>query len=569
MEVVGAENTQWTPEDRELVEAVARQVATQVENLRLLAQSDHYRTEAEQAMRRVTREGWNEYTQRTELRTGYVYMDDAVLPETTAPALASPVMQPLSVRGESIGEVAVEAEEAELPLDAQRILAAVADQLSAHIENLRLTERTENALTMTQRLYQVTSRINAAGNWNEVLNAVGDNLRLPGINRLVMFEHEVNAETNELIATTAVAGWYSGEGAPLGPLPRRYEGAVFNVFKLMLSPTPIFFNDLDTDPRVDPNTLEASRRLQVRAVATLPLRVAGRMVGTLLLQSEQPRTFTEAELEPFLAVVDTLAVALDNLRLTRQTQAALAETEKLYVSNARLSAATTLDEALQAAAQPGITLGADSARLFIMNLNVAGQPEAITLAAAWQRVGDPLIPVGARFNLADFAYSQVWLADKYNPLLIENANTDSRLDPAARAIYLQSQTVGSVLLPLTVDNRWVGLVLVNWAEPHKFTEADQRLYRTLAGQAAVVVNNRLLFEEAQRRARREALINTITQKIQNTASIETALQTAIQEVGLALKAQQTRVEFGVSGQPGDVKPNGAPANGGARTRSTL
>jgi GAF domain-containing protein len=289
----------------------------------------------------------------------------------------------------------------------------------------------------------------------------------------------------------------------------------------------------------------------------------------LLLQSEQPRTFTEAELEPFLAVVDTLAVALDNLRLTRQTQAALAETEKLYVSNARLSAATTLDEALQAAAQPGITLGADSARLFIMNLNAAGQPEAITLAAAWQRVGDPLIPVGARFNLADFAYSQVWLADKYNPLLIENANTDSRLDPAARAIYLQSQTVGSVLLPLTVDNRWVGLVLVNWAEPHKFTEADQRLYRTLAGQAAVVVNNRLLFEEAQRRARREALINTITQKIQNTASIETALQTAIQEVGLALKAQQTRVEFGVSGQPGDVKPNGAPANGGARTRSTL
>ena len=45
----------------ELVNTVARQVAQQIENLRLLDSAERYRAEAEQASRRLTREGWKDY----------------------------------------------------------------------------------------------------------------------------------------------------------------------------------------------------------------------------------------------------------------------------------------------------------------------------------------------------------------------------------------------------------------------------------------------------------------------------------------------------------------------------
>ena len=46
----------------ELINTVARQVAQQIENLRLLDSAERYRAEAEQASRRITREGWKDYT---------------------------------------------------------------------------------------------------------------------------------------------------------------------------------------------------------------------------------------------------------------------------------------------------------------------------------------------------------------------------------------------------------------------------------------------------------------------------------------------------------------------------
>ena len=44
-----------------LVKSIADRVAQHLENLRLLAQAERYRAEAEEAARRLTREGWESY----------------------------------------------------------------------------------------------------------------------------------------------------------------------------------------------------------------------------------------------------------------------------------------------------------------------------------------------------------------------------------------------------------------------------------------------------------------------------------------------------------------------------
>jgi signal transduction histidine kinase/HAMP domain-containing protein len=136
----------WTRDDTELVSLVAARVARQAENLRLLAQAEQYRAEAEAATRRLTREGWEGYLE-TVSNPGYVYDLNEVTPLDAAPnSDGSPLAsQPLKVQDEIIGELAVDGVES-LDEEDMELLAKVAEHLSATVENLRLTEQVQLAL---------------------------------------------------------------------------------------------------------------------------------------------------------------------------------------------------------------------------------------------------------------------------------------------------------------------------------------------------------------------------------------------------------------------------------------
>lgn len=97
----------------------------------------------------------------------------------------------------------------------------------------------------------------------------------------------------------------------------------------------------------------------------------------------------------------------------------------------------------------------------------------------------------------------------------------------------------AVYLPLLTGNKWVGLLTLSWESPQTFTDADALLFDALSAQAAVVINNRLLFEETTKRAERESLINTINQRIQSATSVETALEITARELGQLLKIRRT------------------------------
>jgi hypothetical protein len=105
------EDRVWTPRDRQIAEATSAQLARHIESLRLLAQSERYRNDAEQAVRRLTREGWEAYLQaRKEITPGYSFDMKSVQPlgEHGTNDLALTSKRTLTVRDESIGELAVE-----------------------------------------------------------------------------------------------------------------------------------------------------------------------------------------------------------------------------------------------------------------------------------------------------------------------------------------------------------------------------------------------------------------------------------------------------------------------------
>ena len=145
-----------TEEDRALVKAIAGQVSQQVENIRLLADASRARAEAEEATRRLTRQNWETYTEREDTATGFVYNSIKVSPLGNETVAVVDLEQPLFVRGEPIGQLAV-AGLSNVSQEAKDIAAAIAAQTSIHLEALRLTEELQKRAQELKELDRLKS----------------------------------------------------------------------------------------------------------------------------------------------------------------------------------------------------------------------------------------------------------------------------------------------------------------------------------------------------------------------------------------------------------------------------
>ena len=218
-------------------------------------------------------------------------------------------------------------------------------------------------------------------------------------------------------------------------------------------------------------------------------------IGYLALK--EPQVLIEEASEIMQAAADRLSAQLENLRLIEQTQAALTEAETLYNLSAKLNATATLDEILQVVISRAVERGANYANLFTIDLDPAGHPEWVELRATWVQQEQVLLPPGARLQPVDLPGSHLWLDDPYDPVMVGDIFQDERLNLAAQQIYRQVGAQAVVMLPLAVGRNWVGVINIYWPGPQVFTARDMRFYRSLAAQAAVLVNNRLLFSQTQ------------------------------------------------------------------------
>ncbi len=291
------------------------------------------------------------------------------------------------------------------------------------------------------------------------------------------------------------------------------------------------------------------------AALTRPILMRGEPVGRLVAAGAPAAD--QAELAVILdAVADGLSTHIDNLRLSEQTRQALAQTETLYAISSQVSNAVSLEAVLQALLQPAIHAEALFGQLIVFDFEAPGRLIAVAVAAEWRRSGPAPSGLGGRRPAAGFPLAPLTTA---RLMLVENAAVDPRLKPDARGYLEALGARAAAVLPLHAGGRPLGLVLIGWEEPRAFAEAEARLYEALAAQAAVVVNNRLLFEQTRQRADREAIINAISQKIQGTTSVPGALETAIHELGTALKARRATVTLNLAAEAPAGEP--APAGG--------
>jgi GAF domain-containing protein/HAMP domain-containing protein len=172
--VVEMEEQKRSSQMEQLIFAVARQVSQQIENLRLLESAERYRFEAEQASRSITREGWKNYSDaNTGASLSYFYDLKEVRPFNQAgdqQTEESAISLPLKVRDETIGKLVVQGLGAD-DSEALELANLVSERLSAHIENLRLSEQTQERAQRERALRQITSAVRGSTDPATILRA--------------------------------------------------------------------------------------------------------------------------------------------------------------------------------------------------------------------------------------------------------------------------------------------------------------------------------------------------------------------------------------------------------------
>ncbi len=339
-----------------LVNIVARQVAQQIENLRLLESAERYRSEAEEASRRLTREGWKSYAEKAGGSLQYFYDSNEVRP-LNGDKLETAATIPLKVRDEAVGKVAVQGLDKN-DTDALNLANAVAERLGAHIEGLRQYDQTQSALAQSEKLFQASRRLTQADNLQDLVLSAVEALGIRDIDRVVLGGLEY-AGDGDLTGMTIVANWTSQDELPATPIGTHYSKEVLSSVSLFTSTQPLFFNDMWNDERVDETTKGIAKRVNYRSLAALPLFVGSRQDAMVLFEGAQPHVFTSEEIRLFTALAPQLATVLENRRQFERAQRQAKREATLNVINQKIQSATSVEAVLQIAARElGTALGA-------------------------------------------------------------------------------------------------------------------------------------------------------------------------------------------------------------------
>ena len=337
-----------------------------------------------------------------------------------------------------------------------------------------------------------------------------------------------------------------------------------------------------TLPDDNKDAAEAENRL------SLPLRIQGATIGQLTLT--EPQAMTDEAATIVDEVAERLSAHIETLRLATQTEQALAGTEALYRGSDRVVRATTAAGVVQALVESTLLSRFCQTTLFLFNQPWRSTPPQTMTAVATLQQGKLLSAgdeVGMQMPLNEFPDAEFLKRDE--PFLVADLMHDGRFDEETIALmeHGRPNLRSTVAFPLVAGDDWFGILTAVHVHPYKLGKKKLRQITSLTDQAATVIRNLQLIEQTIRRAQEEQIVARsdspywsgrgcriysahccrrnrpgagtgrlscfgwrLQQRAQGnkdrTMIMESALETAVADLGIALQAQHTQVELSMS-----------------------
>ncbi|MCB9135631.1 MAG: GAF domain-containing protein [Anaerolineales bacterium] len=283
---------------------------------------------------------------------------------------------------------------------------------------------------------------------------------------------------------------------------------------------------------------------QAEKMLVQPVFLRGEQIGQLVAAESE---LAEEDLQPiFAAVSQGLSAHLENLRLAEEAERRVNELDVINKIGQALATEVHLPRILETVSKElSVSFNANVVYVALYDASRRMVHIPYILDHGTPILDEPPFPLGEGVNSTII---------KTRQRIFVNQNAEQRLaELGAVPTLTQAGMAKSYIgIPLIAGENIVGVLSVQDLDrAGRFTAGDLDLLTTIASNIAVAIQNAQLFSQTQKRAQQEMLVNQIGQKIQSATTVQSALQTAIQELGLALKARKTAVALAPEGaKPG-------------------
>lgn len=241
------------------------------------------------------------------------------------------------------------------------------------------------------------------------------------------------------------------------------------------------------------------------ATLLAPITLHGESIGWLNFEEMEgvARDWSSDDIAVIEAVREQLALTLENRLLFEQTATALAETSTLYDIGKHISEAQNAEDILRATVE-GLSRRPEPD--YVM-AGVLELPNSLRLSCDWMRT----VAESRRDKVYPLEYWQQLreIIGREGRFVTEDVENEPRLTEATRHFYREIGLRGMAAVPLRVQNEIYGMLHIHTTESHEFSPEELRFYETVIQSAAVALENRLLLQTTQREAARRALLNEV------------------------------------------------------------
>src|SRR5262245_17098638 len=246
--------------------------------------------------------------------------------------------------------------------------------------------------------------------------------------------------------------------------------------------------DLETDRRVADYSRAFYRRFRLRSGLWVPMLRDTEVIGIVIVWHTEPSAFGPRHEELLKTFADQAVIAIENVRLFNETKEALeqqtATSEILRViSSSPTDVQPVFDTIVQNAGR--VCDSMDAA------LVLADGAEMV-VAAHWGPIAGP---PGTRFALTS---EQVMGRAILEARAVHVEDLSVRPDfPEGQALAIQMGHRTTLAVPLLLESRAIGSLLIRRMEVRPFTDKQIALLQTFADQAVIAIENVRLFTELQ------------------------------------------------------------------------
>ncbi len=244
----------------------------------------------------------------------------------------------------------------------------------------------------------------------------------------------------------------------------------------------VMIYDLTNDSRVQ--YPEEAKKEGIASILSVPITVAGRIIGALRLYTAKPYEFSEDECEFISHLADIGAVAIDRAQYFRSFR------DVSTLISKSLDIKEVLDSITKNLSRSLITKGC-AIYLLSKAENRLKLQSSYGLSDAYLNKG-----------LIDVEKSIAWCLD-WKPVFVLDATTDSRIRYGAEA---EKEGVASILsVPISAKSQITGVLRIYTAKPHEFTENETEFILGITEMGGIAIENANMYD--QLKGKHEKLID--------------------------------------------------------------